>query len=122
MKSGAAEPILDAMAALPNRERVVFDIRKLEDYCLDPNHPRGRHKARVFRDALGIGKGEAVWLRDALLAATDGDAEEMGRDGYGTSWRLDVPLARHGKQAVVRSIWMVRTSEDALRFVTCWVL
>jgi hypothetical protein len=24
-----------------------IDIRKLEDYCLDPSHPRGRHKARV---------------------------------------------------------------------------
>ena len=56
------------MASLPNADRAVLDLRKIEDYCLSPAHPRGRHKARVFRDALGIGRSEAEWLRQALLA------------------------------------------------------
>jgi hypothetical protein len=37
------------MAGLRNGERAILDIRKLEKYCLDAAHPRGRHKARVFR-------------------------------------------------------------------------
>jgi Domain of unknown function (DUF4926) len=34
---------------LPNGDRAILDIRKLEDYCLSPSHPRGRHNTRVFR-------------------------------------------------------------------------
>ncbi len=39
---------------LPNGERAVVDIIKLQDYCLNPAHPRGQHKARVFAAALGL--------------------------------------------------------------------
>jgi hypothetical protein len=39
------------MARLPNSERAILDIRKIEDYCLNPEHPRGRHKARLFVSA-----------------------------------------------------------------------
>jgi Domain of unknown function (DUF4926) len=58
------------MSRLPYAARAILDLRKLQDYCLSPDHPRGRHKARVFRDALGIGQHDAAWLRAALLAKT----------------------------------------------------
>lgn len=111
------------MARLPNHERAIFDLRKLADYCLDPAHPRGRHKARVFREALGIGRSDAAWLRRELLAAlTDGDATELSADAFGQRWRLDVLLARQERRAVIRTLWLIRTGEDNPRFVTCWVL
>jgi hypothetical protein len=43
---------------LPNGGQAVLDIRKIEDYCLNPGHPLGRHKARVFHEALGIGRDD----------------------------------------------------------------
>src|SRR5262249_39406349 len=43
-----------AMAKLPNGERVRIPMEKLTDYCLNPDHPRGRDKARVFAALLGI--------------------------------------------------------------------
>lgn len=39
---------------LPHAGSAILDIRKLAQYCLDPRHARGRHKARVFREALGL--------------------------------------------------------------------
>ena len=33
---------------LPNGERAIVDTRKLLEYCLNSEHPRGRNKARVF--------------------------------------------------------------------------
>jgi hypothetical protein len=48
------------MKQLPNDERAIFDIRKLKDYCLDLPRPRGRHKAQVFRKALGIEEADAA--------------------------------------------------------------
>jgi len=111
------------MARLPNADRAILDIRKLERYCLDPTHPRGRHKARVFREALGIGQHDAGWLRGALLNGIKGaEALEMGADGFGTRFRADLPLARQSRECVVRTVWIVRLDEQVPRFVTCWVL
>jgi hypothetical protein len=108
------------MVYLPNRPLV--DIRKLEDYCLDPEHPRGRHKARVFRDALGIGRADAAWLREILIdAPLNHDATAVAQDAFGSRWRIDVPVARQGRSGVLRSLWMIRAGESDLRFVTCWV-
>ena len=71
------------MNRLPNCDNAILDIRKLKDYCLDADHPRGRHKARVFREALGIGKPEAEWLRDVILAALpDSESEVHATDGF----------------------------------------
>lgn len=108
---------------LPHGDRAVLDIRKVRDYCLSPAHPRGRHKAQVFRGALDVGRGDAEWLRDVLLeTARDGDASRLATDAWGSHWRIDVTIRRHGKSAVVRTIWIVRTGENVPRFVTCWVL
>ena len=111
------------MAYLPHSDQAILDLRKLEAYCLDPTHPRGRHKARVFRQALGIDRTSASWLREVLLeASTKEEAIELANDLRGSRWRIDVPLARRGKHVVVRTIWIIRTGEAAPRFVTCWVL
>jgi uncharacterized protein DUF6883 len=111
------------MARLPLGELAVLDIRKIEDYCLSPAHPRGRHKARVFREALGVRREDAAWLREALLnAARDGHASHLTTDAWGSHWRIDLSIERHGKSAVVRTAWIVRTGENVPKFVTCWVL
>jgi hypothetical protein len=111
------------MARLPYSERAILDIRKIEDYCLNPGHPRGRHKARLFRELLGATRSDGPWLRNVLLkAAQSGEAIELAADAFGSRWRIDVPVSRHGKNVVVRTVWIVRIGEDAPRFVTCWVL
>jgi hypothetical protein len=108
---------------LPRGDEAILDIRKIEDYCLSPSHPRGRHKARVFREALGLQRSDGAWLRDMLLeAARSGEASRIATDSWGTHWRLDATVGRQGKGAVVRTIWIVRTGESEPRFVTCWVL
>jgi hypothetical protein len=107
----------------PGFERSVLDISKLENYCLNPAHLRGRHKAQMFRSALSLERSDAELLRQTLL---DGirqiDAVELVSDSFGTRWRVDVPVERHNLRAVVRTIWIIRASEDFPRFVTCWVL
>src|SRR5881392_2760281 len=98
---------------LPNANQAVIDIRKIEDYCLSPTHPRGRHKARVFREALDLQRSDAAWLRDILLeAAHSSEASPIAVDPWGTQWRLDATVRRQGKSAVVRTIWIVRTGES----------
>lgn len=111
------------MRPLPNSERAFLDIRKIEDYCLNPTHPRGRHKARVFRAALGIGRSDATWLRQILLEGVrKGLAIQLSADAFGTRWYIDMPIERQGKAVVVRTIWIMRLGEETPQFVTCWVL
>lgn len=109
------------MALLPNAESAVLDLRKLDEYSLNPLHPRGRYKARVFRDALGIGRSRAGWLRQQILRAVTGaEAVELEPDGYGRRWRLDVTVTRQNRQAVIRTLWLMRAGANVPRFVTCW--
>jgi hypothetical protein len=108
---------------LPSGDRAILDLRKLTDYCLNYEHPRGRRKARVFRDALGLGRADAADLRERFLdAAKHGEATLLSSDGWGARWQVDVAIARHDRRAVVRTIWIVRAGERNPRFVTCWVL
>jgi hypothetical protein len=108
---------------LPRGDEAILDIRKIVDYCLNPSHPRGRHKARVFREALGLQREDAAWLRDALLeAARSSEASLIAVDPWGTHWRLDAIIRRQGRSAMVRMVWIVRSAESVPRFVTCWVL
>jgi hypothetical protein len=70
---------------LPRGERAVVELKKLTEYCLDPSHPRGRHKARVFAARLGLTQSDGPHLRAALLrgAATAENAVEGLADGFG---------------------------------------
>ena len=77
---------------LPNAEHAAVAIETLRDYCLNPEHLRGRHKARVFAAALGITAEDADWLRTTLLdAARDNDAILGERDETGSAYTVISP-------------------------------
>jgi hypothetical protein len=52
---------------IPNAENAVVDIRKLRDYCLNPNHDEGKHKARLFSSIIGMTAENAEDLGQILL-------------------------------------------------------
>ena len=58
---------------LPNAEQAIVDIRKLRDYCLNDEHPRGKHKARQFKSALGLMADMAQELQDSLGQSSSDD-------------------------------------------------
>jgi hypothetical protein len=108
---------------LPNAERAFVDVAKLRDYSLNPSHPRGRHKARVFLAALGLMAADADDLCAALLAAArTGDATPGDRDEYGERYVLDFFITGPAGQAQVRSAWIIRIGEDFPRLSSCYVL
>jgi hypothetical protein len=108
---------------VPNAERAFVDVRKLRDYCLDTNHPRGQHKARLLKSALGWTADQADDVRHRLLEAVlREDAGFLGTDDYGQRYALDFPIQGTGGAAIVRSLWMIRRGEDFPRFISCYVL
>jgi hypothetical protein len=53
--------------ALPNHESAVIPVEKLVEYCLNPAHPIGKHKAIVFRSVLGFDQSNCHLLKQRVL-------------------------------------------------------
>lgn len=108
---------------LPNGAAAIVEISKLRDYCLDPFHPRGRHKARVFQSTLGISQADADWLRAALIeAAGEAVAVEGASDEYGDRYTIDFEISRGDRRAMIRSAWIVLQGQTFPRLTSCFVL
>lgn len=111
---------------LPHAERAVIDIRKLRDYCLNPNHPEGKHKARVFLAKLGLGAADAERLRGLIMEAIlVEEAAEQSPNPYGRRFVVDFQVRLEEKVVVtfvtIRTAWMIRNDEDFPRLTTCFI-
>jgi hypothetical protein len=108
---------------LPNAQHAVIEMEKLVDYCLNPDHLRGKHKARVFLSSCGLTARHAFDLRDALLSAAQNLPAELGEaDDYGQRYVIDLEVTGPTGTAQVRCAWIIRHDEDFPRFVSCYVL
>jgi hypothetical protein len=118
---------------LPHAERALVDVAKLRDYCLDPNHPKGKHKAKAFRAKLGITRVHAERLREVILEAIlTHEASEQSRTAYGRRYTVDFPVSTiEGPEglvtegilantATIRTAWIIRDDEDFPRLTTCF--
>ena len=107
---------------LPGAEQVVVDIEKLRDYCLNSNHPRGKHKAKVFRSVLGFTESDAAELKADIESQVRTNPCELGRkDQYGQRYTVEIPIKRGGSKAIVRTAWILKQNEDAPRLTSCYV-
>lgn len=108
---------------LPHFDKAVIDIRKLTDYVLDPESPRGRHKARVFQAALGVSTDDAEWLKSAILDAIGtADADIGEKDFYGQRYSVDCRIKNDVGEAIVRTAWIILVKESLPRLTSCYVL
>jgi Domain of unknown function (DUF6883) len=106
---------------MPGGDAAIVDTRKLTGYCLNPEHPRGKHKARVFA-TLGFTAENADDLRAALLkAAASNDAQVAAADQFGDRYVLEFELEGPQGKGIVRSTWIVRRGERAPRLTSCFV-
>lgn len=109
---------------IPNADRAYIDTGKLDSYTLNPDHPYGKHKARVFAAALGLTADHSRLLYDALINAVQTlDAQPGLLDENGQRYTIDFEMVGpNQKTAVIRSAWNVRPNEDFPRYVTAYVV
>jgi len=106
-----------------NADRAVVDIRKLRNYCLNLLHDEGKHKARLFKSALDMNADNAEQLRNILLQKIKmNDAELTRRDEFGQRYTVDFMLEWQGKQAKIRSGWIIEHGSDIPRMTSCYPL
>ncbi|MEX0782627.1 MAG: DUF6883 domain-containing protein [Dehalococcoidia bacterium] len=106
---------------LPNADKATIDPRKLAAYCLDAEHDDGRHKARLFRAAMGLGPEDAAALMETLLQAiVEDEVERMVETTFGVKYLLHHPIQGTDPPMALRHVWIVRHGEDFPVLVTCF--
>ena len=107
---------------LPAGKQAVVDVAKLRDYALNPNHPRGRHKARAFAAVVGYTVRDADLLRELLLdQAARSDVTPGIADEHGQRFILDATVDGPRGSGVLRSTWIVPADTSVPRLVTCFM-
>jgi hypothetical protein len=107
---------------LPNPERAVVEIEKLRDYVLNPEHDEGKHKARVFRSALGFTQTDAGRLREMILEAVLREEATLSkRTRHGQLYAVDFVAQGLRGEVTIRTGWIVGRGTDFPRLVTCYV-
>ena len=94
---------------------------KLHGYLLSRTHPVGRFKAPFFE---GLGYSAEEWRRleaDLRAQHLPQEATPASATVYGQKYEIRATLVGPANlTAVVVSVWIVGTGEDAPRFVTAY--
>ena len=108
---------------LPNADRALVPVEKLRDYSLNPSHPEGKHKARVFQAALGFTLDDSERPRQMILDALPvNEAAEQSPNAYGRRFAVDFSATGLSGTVTVRSTWIIRNDEDFPRLTSCFIL
>ena len=107
---------------LPGAERATIPTDKLVRYALDPAHPRGRHKARVFASALGIRTQDWRYLHDQILdALPDAPVRSTRITPFGVAYEVVVEIdGLNGATMPVVTTWIIE-GDAAPRLTSTWV-
>ena len=112
------------LQVLPNFERAVVPFEKLYGYVLNPDHPKGRDKARVFKSALGIERRHAAVLAEIITASLPRAlAKERRQDKHGRSWTTyHEIIGLSAVTAIVTVGWSFSIEEpDEPKLVSCYI-
>jgi hypothetical protein len=115
--------LLSVSMLIPNAINAVVDICKLRDYCLNPNHDIGKHKARLFSSTLGMTADDAEDLRQILLKVViTQEARLQRQDEFGQRYTLDFVIEWQNRSATLRSGWIIEQDSEIPKLTTCYPL
>lgn len=105
---------------VPNATWAIIPPGKTTNYLLNDEHPDGGSKARFFKKRRFDEKS----LSEALLNfLRENDFSEIIENQYGKKYVVDGVLpCPDGTTVIVRSIWVIKTSEFYPIFVTAYPL
>ncbi len=112
------------MNLLPNFQNAVIPVERLKDYVLNSEHPKGQHKARVFRERLNIERRHAGVLAELIRSGLPkAPAERRDTNEYGDVWTTWHAInGLNAQSAIVTVAWMFRkNAEDTPVLISCYI-
>ena len=103
---------------------IIIDPRKLTDYALDQNNPKGKNKALIFAKYLGYTKDNYLLLLEQIYQKVlDAEAIPKNQDQYGTRYQIDLNIQGIKPEQIetVRTGWLIPTNSRQARLVTLYI-
>nr|WP_163504084.1 DUF637 domain-containing protein [Halomonas socia] len=108
--------------SLVGANRAVIDPRKFTEYALNPQHPVGGSKARVFESALGFTRNNADDLMQQVRQGVMENTPIPGKvDQFGERFTVDIPVTGPAGSGVVRTGWIYKSGSAAPEMTTIFV-
>ena len=103
----------------PGADRAIVSAEKVRDFLLSPVNPRARGKSAFFQ-ALGFNISNWETLRSALLdIARSVEANPGQKSEFGAKYEVRAIITGPaGRQAVIKTVWIVDAGDDQPRFIT----
>lgn len=122
-KSPYSSGFISESGTLLNAEHAIIDSKKLASYALNPDHPVGGNKARVFKSALGYNPTNADVLASRIQEGVlIYPANVLDKNNYGQLMAVDMHiLGANGETALVRTGWMYETDAVVPRMTTLFI-
>ena len=103
---------------------IFIDPRKLTEYVLNPDNPKGADKAIMFKLHLGFTKENYEALLEQIkTVAFESNAILQKNDIHGQRYQVDLEIkgVKLGQQETVRTGWIVEHESKVARLVTLYV-
>lgn len=105
---------------LPNGDEAKLGD-KLERYCLNFNHPKGKDKATLFQKRLGITLENKAILEAALLRAAITTKAILRSDSeFGQQYNIKFHLKTEFGASWIMSCWIIRKGEAFPRLTNAY--
>lgn len=110
--------------ALPDYQKAVIPRDELESYALSPEHDPGKHKARVFKSALGFTQADWEVLSQKIIDELPYQAAiRKGQGEYGERFEVILPIeGLNGQTKAIVTGWIIEKDTDFPRLVTTFVM
>ena len=104
--------------------QIEINPLKLTEYALNPNNPKGAHKALMFERHLGYTKDNYQSLLDQIyVQVLEAQAIFQFKDGHGERYQIDLQISgiEPHQQEIVRTGWIREPNVKTARLVTLYV-
>ena len=104
-------------------QHIQIDDRKLTEYALNEDHPKGRHKARRFRESLGFTIENFHDLKKKIEEKVlEAETVAGGKDKHGQRYTADILImGANEKESIVRTGWIVAPNASQAQLTTLFV-
>ncbi|MCR4292676.1 MAG: hypothetical protein NUV76_07350 [Candidatus Kuenenia sp.] len=107
---------------LPKGVEAIIPEGKLEDYCLNPFHPDGKHKAKVFKNALGITQINSTELKEMVLESAEyGEVTKERQNDFGKTFRVEYEIQGANQREILCTLWIVYKNDERPYLTSCFV-